>query len=71
MAKIIDFGNTYGPFLKIFLFSSNLKAEISLIAQKENPGYIAKAHDWTKHVNYTKEAIDSCSKIDYNKVEIL
>jgi hypothetical protein len=48
-----------------------LRLEICLISQKENPGYIAKAHDWTKHVNYTKEAIDSCSKINYNETEIL
>jgi hypothetical protein len=57
--------------LKIFFFSTLLRLEICLISQKENPGYIAKAHDWTKHVNYTKEAIDSCSKINYNETEIL
>ena len=72
MAKIIGFGNTYRPFLKIFLVLLGVEGlKAVFISQKENPGCSAKAHDWTKHANFMKDTIDSCSKIGYNKIEIL
>ena len=72
MAKIINFGNTYRPFLKIFLVLLGVEGlKAVFISQKENPGCSAKAHDWTKHANFMKDTIDSCSKIGYNKIEIL
>ena len=71
MAKNIDFGNTYRPFLKIFLVLLGVEGlKAVFISQKENPGCSAKAHDWTKHANFMKDTIDSCSKIDYNKAGI-
>ena len=72
MAKNIVFGNTYRPFLNFFLVLLGVEGlKAVFISQKENPGCSAKAHDWTKHANFMKDTIDSCSKIDYNKVEIL
>ena len=72
MAKIVDSGNTYGRFLKIFLLKSELKGlKAVLFHKKKTLAVVPRRMIGQNMQNFMKDTIDSCSKIDYNKAENL